>query len=36
VSLRASVTSGLSFTDCEIPEENLLPGVSGLKGAEFA
>src|SRR5260370_960353 len=31
-SLRASVTSGLSFTDCEIPEENLLPGVSGLKG----
>jgi len=20
------------FTDCEIPEENLLPGVSGLKG----
>src|SRR5450631_87655 len=31
-SLRASVTSGLSFTDCEIPEENLLPKVSGLKG----
>jgi glutaryl-CoA dehydrogenase len=31
-SLRASVTSGLSFTDCEIPEENLLPGVVGLKG----
>src|SRR3981189_3823792 len=31
-ALRASVTSGLSFTDCEIPEENLLPGVSGLKG----
>src|SRR5499426_1623481 len=31
-SLRASVTSGLSFSDCEIPEENLLPGVVGLKG----
>jgi len=31
-SLRASVTSGLAFTDCEIPEENLLPGVSGLRG----
>lgn len=32
-SLRASVTSGLSLSDCEIPEENLLPGVAGLKGA---
>jgi glutaryl-CoA dehydrogenase len=31
-SLRASVTSGLAFTDCEIPEENLLPGVRGLRG----
>src|SRR5271154_5548294 len=31
-SLRASITSGLSFTDCEIPEENILPKVSGLKG----
>src|SRR5881409_796251 len=31
-SLRASVTSGLAFGDCEIPEENLLPGVTGLKG----
>src|SRR5207302_224663 len=31
-SLRASVTSGLAFTDCEIPEENFLPGVVGLKG----
>src|SRR5438876_4936803 len=31
-SLRASVTSGLSFSDCEIPEENLLPGVTGLRG----
>jgi glutaryl-CoA dehydrogenase len=31
-SLRASVTSGLAFTDCEIPAENILPGVKGLKG----
>ncbi len=31
-SLRASVTSGLAFTDCEIPEENLLPNVEGMKG----
>src|SRR5438128_12031066 len=31
-SLRASVTSGLAFGDCEIPEENLLPGVTELKG----
>ena len=31
-SLRASVTSGLSLSDCEIPEENLLPGVVGLRG----
>ncbi|HVB34996.1 MAG TPA: acyl-CoA dehydrogenase family protein [Patescibacteria group bacterium] len=31
-SLRASITSGLSFTDCEIPAENLLPGAEGLKG----
>ena len=27
-SLRASVTSGLAFTDCEIPEANLLPASS--------
>jgi glutaryl-CoA dehydrogenase len=32
LSLRASVTSGLAMNDCEIPEENLLPGVAGLKG----
>jgi glutaryl-CoA dehydrogenase len=32
LSLRASVTSGLSMTDCEIPSENLLPGVEGLRG----
>lgn len=31
-SLRASVTSGLAMTDCQIPGENLLPGVEGLKG----
>jgi glutaryl-CoA dehydrogenase len=31
-SLRASVTSGLSFTDCKIPADNLLLGVAGLKG----
>lgn len=31
-SLRASVTSGLAMTDCEIPAENLLPKVEGLKG----
>jgi glutaryl-CoA dehydrogenase len=31
-SLRASITAGLAMTDCEIPEENLLPGVSGLRG----
>ena len=32
LSLRASITSGLSMTDCEIPAENLLPGVEGLRG----
>lgn len=31
-SLRASITSGLSMSDCKIPSENLLPGVEGLKG----
>ena len=30
-SLRASVTSELVFQDCEIPEENLLPGSMGLR-----
>jgi glutaryl-CoA dehydrogenase len=30
-SLRASVTSGLSMSDCEIPAENLLPKTEGLK-----
>lgn len=32
-SMRASVTSSLSFSDCRIPEENLLPGATGLKSA---
>jgi len=31
-SLRASVTSELILQDVEIPEENILPGVEGLKG----
>jgi glutaryl-CoA dehydrogenase len=32
LSLRASITSGLAFNDCEIPAENVLPGVAGMKG----
>src|SRR6202142_3936679 len=32
LSLRASITSGLAMNDCEIPTENVLPGVAGLKG----
>jgi len=31
-SLRASVTGMLSFQDVFIPDENVLPGVTGLKG----
>lgn len=31
-SLRVSVTSELHFKDCVVPEENILPGVEGLKG----
>jgi glutaryl-CoA dehydrogenase len=31
-SLRASITAGLALSDCEIPEQNLLPGVRGLRG----
>src|SRR2546427_11222725 len=31
-SMRASITSELSFADCRIPVENKLPGVKGLKG----
>ncbi|HXR09354.1 MAG TPA: acyl-CoA dehydrogenase family protein, partial [Candidatus Acidoferrales bacterium] len=32
-SLRASVTSGLSFSDCEIPAANALPGAKNLRAA---
>jgi len=32
LSLRASVTSGLALTDCEVPAENMLPGAEGLRG----
>jgi glutaryl-CoA dehydrogenase len=32
LSMRASVTSGLSFSDCEVSAENVLPGVDGLRG----
>jgi glutaryl-CoA dehydrogenase len=31
-SMRASVTSSLSFADCRIPESAMLPGAQGLKG----
>jgi isovaleryl-CoA dehydrogenase len=31
-SLRASVTSELSFQDCRIPADSILPNVEGLKG----
>ena len=31
-SMRASITSELSFQDCRIPAENRLPGVRGLRG----
>ncbi len=31
-SLRASVTSELVFQDVELPKENMLPGIQGLKG----
>jgi len=31
-SMRASVTSSLSFSDCRVPESALLPGAKGLKG----
>lgn len=33
LSMRASVTSSLSFSDCRIPAENQLPGAVGLKTA---
>jgi len=32
-SLRASVTSGLSFSDCEIPAANALPGAKNIRAA---
>jgi glutaryl-CoA dehydrogenase len=32
-SMRASVTSSLSFSDCRIPAENLLPGAKGIRTA---
>jgi glutaryl-CoA dehydrogenase len=31
-SMRASITSELSFQDCRIPVENKLPGASGIRG----
>ena len=31
-SMRASVTSSLSFSDCRVPRVQLLPGAKGLKG----
>ncbi|MBI1354553.1 MAG: acyl-CoA dehydrogenase [Acidobacteria bacterium] len=33
LSMRASITSSLSLTDCEIPAENALPSAVGLKAA---
>jgi glutaryl-CoA dehydrogenase len=33
LSMRASVTSSLSLSDCRIPEENVLPAARGLKAA---
>ncbi len=32
LSLRASVTSELVFTDCRLPADAVLPGVAGLRG----
>lgn len=32
LSMRASVTSSLSFSECRVPESAILPGVKGLKG----
>jgi len=31
-SLRASITSELFFDDCLVPDENVLPGVRGMRG----
>jgi len=32
LSMRASVTSSLSFSECRVPESAILPGAKGLKG----
>ncbi len=32
LSLRASVTGSITLSDCVVPEDNLLPNVSGLRG----
>ncbi len=32
LSMRASITASLSFSDCRVPEEAMLPGAKGLKG----
>ena len=32
LSMRASITSSLSFSGCRVPEEAMLPGARGLKG----
>jgi glutaryl-CoA dehydrogenase len=32
LSMRASVTSSLAFTDCRVPKSAMLPGAKGLKG----
>ena len=32
MSMRASVTASLSFSDCRVPETAMLPGAKGLKG----
>jgi glutaryl-CoA dehydrogenase len=32
LSMRASVTSSLSFSECRVPESAVLPGVKGLRG----
>jgi glutaryl-CoA dehydrogenase len=33
LSMRASITSSLSFSDCRVPESSRLPGAVGLKAA---
>jgi glutaryl-CoA dehydrogenase len=33
MSMRASVTSSLAFSDCRVPERNVLPSAKGLKAA---